>query len=959
MSGNLHDACRIFSKILKPTVYTWTAIILAHYKLGKIDDVFQLYEKSWQEGIEPSKFVYSSILKLCCSMPSVKRGRSIHTDIVKIGMETDLLLTSMMIKMYLTFSSLDEATTVFTSSPCHDVVTWGTIITGYTQLGEGHQAIEMFIRMHDEGICPDEVIYSCILKACSTVTAVKHGKRIHSEVLQCGIETDIVVGNTLIDMYINFGELSEARYIFDSLLKRNLVAWGTMIAGYVQHEKHAEALVLFKELQSREIYCGRVPILFALKACCSIRRIADGHMLHKTILSHGYDTDVAVGSVLVEMYGKCERPTEAQCVFSSLPEKNVYSWNALITVYNGAGLGCQALIIYENMLEKGVEPDTATFSCALAACASLEALKEGMILHDQIFQLNFLSDAVIVSALLDMYAKCGDLKSAKKVFDTSQVKDSRMWSTLISNYAQHGHGLPALEAFVKMQREGLKANETTLASALKACSLIKEVTLGKIIHDQIVRSGFESGDFICNTLVGMYAKCGNLKEASKLFETLSNLDTVSWNAMIVGTVHHGHYQDAIDLFDKMQQKGLIPDRVTFSCILKACSGLGMINDGRLIHEKLVNDGFLPSMVVGSTLIDMYAKCGSLQEARDLFEHMPNRGLVSWGAMITGYAVQGNGFEAIKLYWKMVVEGLWPDQVILVSVLKACCSMGALRQVRLLHMEVINYQFDADLAIVTLLIHVYSKLGSLEDAQWLFHDMRATNIAVWNAIVGGYVQHGDWRQATQSLVDLQNEGMKPVGTTYTNVLAACSHGGQVEAAHQSLQAIREADNNRNSEMEHLNCLIDVLGRTGSLCEAGKMIWSMPATPSITTWMSLLAACKTYGQPDLGRACFDQLIRLDPCIAAGYTIMLDIYADAQRWEDLHAIQELKRSAGARKLPGKAWIEVNNEVFEFIVEDMHIATNARLIPMLKHMQALTKSEGYVPHLDLTFKNAKIEDE
>ncbi|MCO5558997.1 hypothetical protein L7F22_012588 [Adiantum nelumboides] len=332
----------------------------------------------------------------------------------------------------------------------------------------------------------------------------------------------------------------------------------------------------------------------------------------------------------------------------------------------------------------------------------------------------------------------------------------------------------------------------------------------------------------------------------------------------------------------------MPDRVTFSCILKACSRLGAIDDGKLIHEKLVRDGFQPSLVVGSTLIDMYAKCGSLKEARILFEQMPSHGLVSWAAIITRYALHGNNFEAIKLFWKMVSGGLRPDQVVVLSVIKECCRPGALVHAKLVHMEVVGNSFDIDIAVRTILDHMYAKFGHIQDAQRLFNGMQSKNIAIWNAMVGGYAQYGDWKQAKECLAVSKAEGMRPVGTTYTNVLAACSHGGEVAAAHQSLQSITETDG-RDFKVEHYNCFVDVLGRTGSLKDAQKILCSMPVLPSVITWMSLLAACKTYRQTDLGRACFQQIIDLDPNVAAGSTIMSNIYVEAQKWEDFPALQE----------------------------------------------------------------------
>jgi pentatricopeptide repeat protein len=274
---------------------------------------------------------------------------------------------------------------------------------------------------------------------------------------------------------------------------------------------------------------------------------------------------------------------------------------------------------------------------------------------------------------------------------------------------------------------------------------------------------------------------------------------------------------------------------------------------------------------------MYAKCGHIDDACEVFDRMPYRGIVSWGAMITGYAHQGDSYRALDLYCKMVSD-VKPDDVTLLCVLKACRSMGALEQGKLLHMELIENNFDVGVAIGSLLVDMYSKLGHVEDAQNVLRSMPDRSLVVWNAMIGGYAQQGHWRQAWKCTKDMRKEGFRPGHRTYTNLLAAFSHAGKLEEGHRSLKMMAD-EGEANLTIEHLNCMIDLLGRAGCLGEAVKMLHSIPDLCSSIGWMSLLTACKTYGQTELARACFNEIISLSPNIVTDAAIMSRINVDGE--------------------------------------------------------------------------------
>ncbi|KAH7424699.1 hypothetical protein KP509_11G020000 [Ceratopteris richardii] len=285
---------------------------------------------------------------------------------------------------------------------------------------------------------------------------------------------------------------------------------------------------------------------------------------------------------------------------------------------------------------------------------------------------------------------------------------------MILGYADQGHGQKALNLYSDMLSEDICPNKLTFLGVLKACWLVGNLRQGLYMHSEVMSQSLDSDLVVANTLIGMYAKCGALNEARHVFDLLSSKDGVSYNSMIQGYVQNEHSLPALDIYSSMQCRGIRPNKVTFPTILKACSNIRALEQGRLLHTEIIRDGMHLDEVVGSAIIDMYLKCGSLLDADTVFEDLAIKDVVSWSAMILGYADQGHGQKALNLYSDMLSEDICPNKFTFLGVLKACWLVGNLRQGLYMHSEVMSQSLDLDLVVANTLIGMYAKCGALNE-----------------------------------------------------------------------------------------------------------------------------------------------------------------------------------------------------------------------------------------------------
>eukprot|EP00249_Psilotum_nudum_P016752 c25971_g7_i1 orf=321-1475(+) len=381
--------------------------------------------------------------------------------------------------------------------PRRNVVSWNAMIAACAEHGYGKDALQLFRRMHVEGVVPNKVTFVSVLNACPGEAAIAEGRLIHSRIVHDGVESDVVVGTAIMNMYGKCGCLEESREIFDKMPNRNVVSWNAMISAYVQHDRGREALQFFRLMQLDGEIPNKVTFATILHACADVSAIAEGRLIHAHSIDRGVESDTFVTDAIINMYAKCRDLDNACRLFKRLRRLDVVIWNSMISVYVQQGCCKEALQLFQTMLVVGVLPNRHTFISALNAAAIIADLAEGRLTHACIFHTALELDTVLATAIMDMYVKCNSLMDARRMFDKMPARDLVAWSAMIEAYAQYGYCKEAFHLFYQMQTEGIMPNQITFVSILN-----------------------------------MHSKFGSLEDARRVFDKLLEPDVVAWTAMI-------------------------------------------------------------------------------------------------------------------------------------------------------------------------------------------------------------------------------------------------------------------------------------------------------------------------------------------------------------------------------------------------------------------------------------------
>jgi pentatricopeptide repeat protein len=435
------------------------------------------------------------------------------------------------------------------------------------------------------------------------------------------------------------------------------------------------------------------------------------------------------------------------------------------------------------------------------------------------------------------------------------------------------------------------------------------------------------------------------------------MDSFSWNRRLAKYVKTGEYEKTMELFKQMQKRGMRPDRFTFVPVLNACAGLRALEEGRPAHQLIMQTGCEADVFVGSSLVDMYAKCGHVEDALRVFNKMPSRDVVTWSALILGHVKYGQGQKALELFRQMQQEGVQPDPVTFVAVLNACASVSALEEGRCAHEQIIRSGCESVVFVRSSLVDMYAKCGSMEDACRVFNTMPSHDVVSWNALLGGFAMHGQGKEALVHFERMCEEGVHPDDITFVCLLSACSHAGFVDEGLR-FYALMTTVYRIPAKLEHYTCMVDLLGRAGHLQEAENMIQGMPCKPNAAIWRALLGACRIHGNVEMGERMAKRVLELEPKNAAGFVLLSNLYAATGNLELSESVERQRKERDAKKQPGRTWIEVNDAVHTFVVDDQIHPEMIKIRAELKRLSVLMHDAGYVPNTKSVLHDVKEEE-
>ena len=685
------------------------------------------------------------------------------------------------------------------------------------------------------------------------------------------------------------------------------------------------------------------------------KNLQKGKTLHAQIIKSDSSSCVYIANSLVNLYAKCQRLREAKFVFERIHNKDVVSWNCIINGYSQDGLSGSSHVmkLFQRMRAENTAPNAHTFSGVFAAASILVDVSGGRLAHTVAMKMDCCRDVFVGSSLINMYCKAGLVKEARKVFDTMPERNSVSWATIISGYASQRLAADALGLFGLMRREGEGDNEFVFTSVLSGLTVPQLVNNGKQIHGIAIKNGLLSIVSVGNALVTMYSKCGSLDDALQTFETSSDKNSITWSAMITGFAQSGDSHKALKLFSSMHHSGIRPSEFTFVGVLNACSDLGAAWEGKQVHDYFLKLGFESQIYIMTALVDMYAKCGSVADAKKGFDYLQEPDIVLWTSMIGGYVQNGENEEALSLYGIMEMEGMFPNELTMASVLKACSSLAALEQGRQIHARTVKYGFSLEVPIGSALSTMYAKCGCLEDGTLVFRRMPTRDVVSWNAMISGLSQNGCGKEALELFEEMRLEGTKPDSVSFVNILSACSHMGLVERGWGYFKTMSD-EFGMDPRVEHYACMVDILSRAGKLKEAIEFTESATIDHGMCLWRIILGACRNYHSYELGAYAGEKLMELGSQESSAYVLLSGIYSALGRWEDVERVRRMMKLRGVSKEPGCSWIELKSGVHVFVVKDQMHPQIRDIQAELRRLSKQMKDEGYELTADSLFSAA-----
>ncbi|XP_024522536.1 pentatricopeptide repeat-containing protein At3g09040, mitochondrial isoform X1 [Selaginella moellendorffii] len=808
----------------------------------------------------------------------LEQGRRIHSELARTGIDSETLLGNTLVQMYGKCGSLAEARAAFDGIAEKNVFSWSIIIGLYSRHRLEREAIELF---HAMDVRPNCVTFINTLGACSSAEFLETGKKIHAQIVAGEVELELNLANSLISMYSNCGSLVDAKRFFDGMNRRNVVSWNCIIAAFSGHGHYREAVDLFYEMEKQGFKPDRVSFVSVFSACSILEDLSQGRRIHARFCDGRMKLDVSIGNTLLNMYARCGSLGDARSVFDSITSRNIVSWTSMIAAYAQFDRFHDAYEVFQKM---GVAPNDVTFITILGACAEARALKQAREIHSLVLTSGILEkqQLTVGNSLINTYAKCGSLSDAKTVFESMATAERNVvtWTSIIAACGLCGHPREALALFHRMELEGIPANEITFGTVLSACADLGSTREARCLHGLIVSGGYDRDTVVCNGLINMFGKCGMVEDARAIFERMRSRNLVTWTGMLGAYIQQQEIRQAVSLFQQMEVEGITPNIVTMVSIIVGCSSsntleLDPLEAAKSIHRScIVGTEMEADTLVGTAVVDMYVKSGDMIQAREAFERISYKDVMAWTTMVAAYAQAGYADEALKLYARMGLEGVAPDEITFVNLLHACSRMGAKKEGWTIHSHILERGLPSSRVLGNGLVCFYGACGTWLQAKMVFENLSERDAAAWNAAIGVSGQHGFYDESLRLFERMVLEGMEPDEITFTNVLFSCSHSGEIERAWRWFLVMR-GDHGMEPNVEHWGCLADLFGRLGWIDEAERLVSFLPRTRASIAWTTLLSGCKVHGDVSTAERAAERAMAVDPSKSSPYVLLSHLY------------------------------------------------------------------------------------
>ncbi|XP_010544153.1 PREDICTED: putative pentatricopeptide repeat-containing protein At1g56570 [Tarenaya hassleriana] len=501
------------------------------------------------------QFLRNSLRNACIEETHHRPDFSYGPDFSYDPKKPSILATSL-IGSYFERGLVGEARSLFDEMPERDVVAWTAMITGYASCNYNARAWECFREMMRKETRPNEFTLSTVLKACRSMKVLSYGASVHGLVLKFGMEGSLYVDNALMDMYATCSAtMDQACAVFRGIHVKNDVIWTTLITGFTHRGEAYCGLKMFKQmLLEDDVAVTPYCLTIAVRACTSIGSLATGKQIHSSVIKHGFQSNLPVMNSILDMYCRCGCLSETNQYFHDMEERNLITWNTLIAAHERSD-SIEALLIFLHLELLGLTPNCYTFTSVIATCANIAALNCGQQLHGKIYRKGFHQNVALANALIDMYAKCGNIPGSHRVFSEITERNLVSWTSMMIGYGSHGYGAEAVDLFDEMVSSGIRPDRIVFMAVLSACSHAGLVDEG-LKYFKLMKSkyGLNPDREIYNCVVDLLGRAGRVDEAYEIIENMPfKPDESTWGALLGACKAHKRTDLGILAAKKVQE----------------------------------------------------------------------------------------------------------------------------------------------------------------------------------------------------------------------------------------------------------------------------------------------------------------------------------------------------------------------------------------------------------------------
>ncbi|KAM7269603.1 hypothetical protein ACFE04_025100 [Oxalis oulophora] len=742
----------VFDKMSDRNESSWNNMVSGYVRAGFYEEAFGFLCELIGGGVRVSGFFVASLLSACeRSGDMLGEGVQVHGVVLKVGLSPDVFVGTSILHFYGAYGFASNARKLFEEMPYRTVVSWTSLMVAYSGNSEPGEAVNLYWQMKREA-SGNENTYSAVISSCGLLQDEFVGYQILGDVIKSGLESNVNVGNSLVSMFSGFGYPKEASFVFRCLEKRDTISWNSIIAAHAQNGLFMETLTLFNEMRHIHNEINSTTLSTAISACGLSDYLKWGSGIQGLAIKLGFHTNICMCNTLIGMYSDGGRTEDAERVFREMQEKDVITWNSILSCYAQDGNCLAAVKVLVRLLQTRKTINFVTFTSALSACSNPEYIFHGKTLHALLIVSGLFQNLIVGNTLVTMYGKLGKMAEASKVSRMMPRLDEVTCNALIGGHVENKEPDEALCTFRMMRQREIPENYITISNVLAACHLPKH---GMSIHAYTILAGFEFDNYVQNSLIMMYARCGDLDSSNYIFSHVTDKNIVAWNAIIAANAYNGSEENAMRLLVEMTRAEVDLDHFTFSECFVATARLAMLEEGQQLHGLAIKLAYSTDCFVINSVMDMYGKCGEMDDVLRIVPKPRERSRMSWNILISAFARHGFFEKATETFRRMIGNGIRPDHVTFVSLLSAC-SHGGLVDQGLSYYNSMTKEYGVPPGIehCVCIIDLLGRSGRFSEVESFISEMPLPpNDLVWRSLLSACKTHNNLELAKKAAENL--------------------------------------------------------------------------------------------------------------------------------------------------------------------------------------------------------------